>query len=123
MVLIIDDEESIIQVLKDKFEQENFYVLTASDGKKGLEFALNHQPDIILLDIIMPEMDGLTMLAKLRKDKRGKDTHVIILTNLSQDFLPPNSNISQASDYLIKANWKIGDVVKVVKKTLKSNGK
>lgn len=80
-ILIIDDEQAYSQVLSDTLKVK-YECFTAENGKKGLEMAFNHQPDLILLDISMPVMDGQTTLKELRKDKWGKTANVIFLTNL-----------------------------------------
>jgi len=117
-ILIIEDEMSLLEALKIKFTKEGFGILEAKNGVEGLEVAKKEHPDLILLDIIMPKMDGLTMLSRLREDKWGKDVPVILLTNLND-----SEKISEASkegvyDFLVKSDWHIDDVVKKVKETL-----
>ena len=82
-ILIVEDDQSLLQALTLRLERENFKIISARDGEDGLEQAKNLHPDLILLDIIMPRMDGITMLKKLRTDEWGKKVSVIILTNLS----------------------------------------
>ncbi|PWB39134.1 MAG: response regulator [Parcubacteria group bacterium] len=117
-ILIVEDEAPQLMALKHKFSQD-FKVLTAHDGLDGLNIALAEHPDIILLDIIMPRMDGLTMLAKLREDSWGQEAKVIILTNLSN--VPRESTLSQDKtlDYLVKTDWTLEQVVQKVKRSLK----
>ncbi len=115
-ILIVEDEHALLQVLADKFGREGFLALTAPDGQAGLEAALKHKPDVIVLDIIMPSMDGLQMLKKLRENKWGQNVPVLILSNLSEpeyteEILNSDPNVS----YLIKSNWGLDDVVKKVK--------
>ena len=118
-ILIIEDEESLLQALKDKISRENHCnILEAKNGKEGLEMALKKHPDLILLDIIMPVMDGMTMLKKLREDKWGKDAKVIILSNLSDAEKASESLEQGVHDYLVKTDWHIDDVVKKVRGTL-----
>jgi two-component system alkaline phosphatase synthesis response regulator PhoP len=118
-VLIVEDEDFLIEALEDRFLVEGFAVLKAMDGKEGLQSALENKPDIILLDIVMPVMDGVTMLHLLREKEEGKNIPVIFLTNLSsaESIYGPLSDMS--SGYLVKANWKLDDVVKKVKEVLK----
>lgn len=80
-ILIIEDELAYVRLLRDKLIRR-YDVLHAPDGKEGLNLALKQHPDLILLDVRMPKMDGLTVLKELRKDKRGKTAKVILLTNL-----------------------------------------
>ncbi|NQU83611.1 MAG: response regulator [Parcubacteria group bacterium] len=117
-ILIVEDEISLIRILSARLKEEGFDVLEANNGKKGLEIALKEHPDLILLDIIMPLMDGMKMLEKLRKDSWGKEAKIIVLTNLS------NGTVGEAvekgvKDYLIKADWKLGEVIEKVKNRLK----
>lgn len=114
-ILIVEDEESMLEILADHFTREGFDVLKAKNGEEGLKAAFKDHPDLILLDIIMPKMDGLTMLKKLRKDDRGKDIPVIMLSNLSGAGEVANAIQEGAFGYLIKTAWKIDDVVKRVK--------
>lgn len=92
--------------------------MKAVNGKKGLELALSKKPDIILLDIVMPVMDGISMLKALRRDDRGKDVPVIILTNLSDAQSAADTLENKAFDFLVKSDWKLEDVVKKVKEKL-----
>jgi DNA-binding response OmpR family regulator len=117
-ILIVEDEDPIRKALQEKLAREGFRVITASEGKQGLDTALTEKPDIILLDIVMPIMDGLSMLEKLRKDEWGKDVPVIMLTNLSDSDKIAQSTEKGVYDYLVKSDWKIEDVVTKVKEKL-----
>lgn len=118
-ILIVEDDLDLLEVLRKKFTMEKFEVLQAADGKIGLEEALHSHPDLILLDIIMPIMDGMTMLGKLRQDTWGKDVPVILLTNLSDESKVAEAMKHGVYDYLVKADWNISDVVKKVRAKLK----
>lgn len=117
-ILIIEDEEAVLKVLATKFDHEGFQTLEAKDGEAGLTQARVERPDIILLDIVMPKMDGLTMLKELRKDPWGKKVPVVILTNLSDDKDIAEAMVSGVYDFLVKSSWEIEDVVKRVKERL-----
>lgn len=117
-ILIVDDEPMLLTALADKFTRKNFEVITAKNGKEGLTSALENRPDIILLDVIMPVMDGKTMLYELRKDDWGKNVKIILLTNLSDPAKITRSMLEMTSGYLEKAAWKIEDIVKYVRKVL-----
>lgn len=120
-ILIIEDEASQRKALAEKFTREGFMVLEAKDGVQGLAVALEAQPDLILLDIVMPKMDGMTMLKKLRKKSAwGKTVPVILLTNLSADSEEINKGIAENEPayYLVKSDWSIGDVVAKVRERL-----
>ncbi|MFZ2664426.1 MAG: response regulator [Patescibacteria group bacterium] len=119
IVLIVEDEQSLLKALADKFTREGFKILEAKNGKEGLVVASHHHPDLILLDIIMPVMDGMTMLFKLREKVWCRNVPVILLTNLSE----ATERIVEAhrrgvNDYLIKSDWTLEDIVHKVKKKL-----
>ena len=118
-ILIIEDEKALLAVLSDKFKREGFVVFQATDGKAGLEVAVKQKPELIILDIIMPSMDGLQMLKKLREDKWGNSVKVLILSNLSD---PDQLNVAREQgvvEYMVKSNWGLNDVVNKVKETLR----
>lgn len=119
-VLVVEDEVSVLKALSDKFSREGFIVFGAEDGKKGLKVAMENRPDVILLDLLMPKMGGMEMLAELRKDEGwGKTVPVVILTNLSADDKILGGVVKdQPSFYLLKSDWKIADVVTKVKEAL-----
>jgi len=117
-ILIVDDEAPLSKVLKDKFESTGFEVLTAKNGEEGLMKAVTQKPDLILLDIVMPRLDGMTMLKKLREDEWGKGVEVILLTNLSDNDKVRQALKNNVYYYLIKSNWKLEDLVIKVKEKL-----
>lgn len=118
-ILLVDDDEIILKVLADKLKLEGFTVTEARDGVEGLNKALAEQPDLILLDIMLPKMDGLTMFKKLREDKRGKDIPAIVLTILSEAEKVSEALENGVYTYLVKMDVQIEDVVKKVKEKLK----
>ena len=119
-ILIIEDELPLRKALIEKFKHEGFEVLSAVDGEDGLATALTGQPDIILLDIIMPKMDGMTMLNKLRETNAwGKNVPVIMLTNVTaDDEITRAVNTNEPAYYLVKSNWSLNDIVQKVKERL-----
>jgi CheY-like chemotaxis protein len=107
-VLIIEDDEIIRRSYVKLLQIENYEVHEAADGQKGLEAALQQKPDVILLDLLMPEMNGETMLEELRKDSWGKDAKVIILTNFDKPKAIYETLVqNNALNYLVKANTNI----------------
>jgi DNA-binding response OmpR family regulator len=117
-ILVVEDELPILQAIVDKFSRENFEVLQAKNGVEGVDIALKEKPDVVLLDIVMPEMDGLEALKKIRADEWGKEVPIFLLTNLSD-----MEKISEAvqigiAGYLVKSDWKLEDVVVKVKEKL-----
>jgi two-component system OmpR family response regulator len=122
-ILIVEDDASLLHGLVDKFTHKQFEVLSAANGAEGLASALENRPQVILLDIIMPQIDGLTMLQKLRETGEwGKSVPVIFLTNLSAE----NENImariatDEPVSYLIKSAVSIQDVVDKVRACFES---
>ena len=118
-ILIVEDEPTLLRVIAEKLAHEGFIALEAKNGKEGLALALKKRPELILLDIIMPVMDGVTMLAKLRSDAWGKNVPVVILTNLSDERKVSLAIEKGVFDYLVKSDWTLEDVVKKVKERLK----
>ena len=117
-ILIVEDDEPLAEVLSERFDNEGFEVLTANDGVKGLMLALDKQPDVILLDIVMPKLDGLTMLKNLRTYERGKDIRVVVMTNLSDSKEVHEALANGAHDFLVKSDWAMADLVESVRKQL-----
>ncbi len=122
-ILIIEDEKSLREALVDILHIKNFSTIEAKNGREGVELALEKHPDLILLDIIMPEMDGMTALKKIRKESEdwGKDVPVIILTNLTAtDEQPVLDAMENKSTYfLIKSDNKLHDIVSKIEDILK----
>lgn len=117
-ILIVEDDASLRKALLEKLEREGFAVSEAENGEEGLEVALRERPDLVLLDIVMPRMDGLTVLSTLRKDSWGKSAKVVMLTNLSDGESVLKSLNDAAFDYLVKADWKLEDIVKKIRERL-----
>jgi DNA-binding response OmpR family regulator len=118
-VLIVEDEEMLVNMYISKFEKEGFDPIKALNGKQGLELAEKEKPEIILLDVIMPEMDGFMVLKELKSNSKTKSIPVIMLTNLGQDEDIKKGNELGAKDYLVKANLTPAQVVEKVKEILK----
>ena len=119
IVEIVEDDRPLLSVLTERFTNEGYKVISAITSDEGLDLALKNKPDLILLDIVMPKMDGLTMLEKLRKDPWGKTANVILLTNLSADEKITKAVTElEPSYYLIKTDWKMDDIVERVKSVL-----
>jgi DNA-binding response OmpR family regulator len=117
-IAIVEDDQAISQMYRFKFEAEGFTVQTAENGKLGLELAESMKPDVILLDLMMPEMTGDEMLEKLRATAWGKDIKVIILTNVGEQEIPPKVKELGVSDVILKADMTPRQVTEVVNKLL-----
>jgi len=118
-VAIVEDDETLANTLGDELQDAGYKVIKALNGREGLTMVIKEHPDLILLDIIMPEMDGITMLNELRNDDWGKSVPVIILTNLSEANKVAKAFVKGAFDYLVKSSWKLEDVVEKVDEKLK----
>lgn len=122
-ILIVEDEESMLNAISDYLETQEFATLTASDGEEGLGIALKDHPDLILLDILMPKMDGMIMLQKLREDEWGKSAPVIILTNVSPDANSLINSVlkNEPAYYLVKSDVMLEGIVDKIKDVLKTS--
>ncbi len=118
-IAIVEDDQAISQMYRIKFEAEGFTVETAENGKLGLELAESMKPDIILLDLMMPEMNGDEMLAKLRKTPFGKNIKVIILTNMGEQEIPEEVKKLGVVAVILKADMTPRQVAELVKAQLK----
>lgn len=120
-ILIVEDEASLRGALSDKFIREGFTVFEAKDGEIGLEIAVREQPEILLLDMMMPKMDGITMLHQLRlKSEWGKTVPVLLLTNVSSGDKRMLREMADDGSvyYLVKSDWSIGKLVEEVRRTI-----
>lgn len=118
-VLIIEDDEMLVNMYAAKFEADGFIVEKALNGRKGIEIAKEVNPDIILLDIMMPEVDGFTVLKELKSETSDiKDKPIVMLTNLGQDEDIEKGTQLGACDYLVKANLTPSQVVTKIKEVL-----
>lgn len=117
-IAIIEDDQAISQMYRIKFEAEGYEVETAENGKLGLELTEKMQPDIILLDLMMPEMTGDEMLVQLRKTTWGKDIHVIILTNMGEQEAPSILKELGVRRFIVKAEMTPRQVAEMVKAEL-----
>lgn len=119
-VLIIEDDPFIADVYVLKLESEGYDVETAEDGMKGLSMLKNNKYDIILLDILMPNLDGFKVLEQIKMRPDISKVPVIILTNLSQKKDIQKGIDLGASDYIIKTKFTPTEVVKTIAKVLES---
>lgn len=104
-ILLVEDEEMLSSMYKTKFEKEGYPITVASDGEDALEKAKNGSYNMILLDIILPKLDGFAVLKSLRAMDAYKTTPIIMLSNLGQEEDIEKGKKLGASDYMIKANF------------------
>lgn len=124
VLLLVEDEKILVDNLEAKLIAEGIEVVKAYDGVEGLKLALEKHPDLILLDILLPKMDGVSLLKKLREDPWGSDAPVIILTNLDNPGVIADA-ISVDSrnllEYMLKTDWSLADMISKVKHRLEKN--
>lgn len=118
-IMIVEDDSFVMDIYQTKLSQEGYEVLPAENGAEAIKKLEKEIPDLVLLDIIMPYVDGLQVLRKIKADEKLKDIPVILLTNLSQ-----KENINEglglgADDYLIKSHFTPSEVLEKIKKYIK----
>ncbi len=118
-IAVIEDDIAIAQMYRMKFEALDWEVETANNGVFGLQLCEHMRPDIILLDIMMPEMTGDEMLTKLRATDWGRDIKVIILTNMGESEVPDVVKTLNVEAYILKADMTPRQVAELIQKTLK----
>lgn len=114
-VLIIEDDRFLQKILLTKFQKEGFDVRTASDGEEGLKMMLEKPSALILLDLILPKLDGFQVMAEMRTNPRLKSIPVVVVSNLSQEEDQRRAAELGAVEFLVKANFSINDIVKHAK--------
>lgn len=120
-ILVVEDEEILLAALQEELKQGGYETMGAIDGEDGLAKVKTFKPDLILLDLVMPKMDGMVMLQKLKDDSETRNVPVVILTNLS-DYERISEALSLgAKDYLVKANYSLADLMEKVKAVLQRN--
>lgn len=117
-ILFIEDEAALQKAIGDLLREQGYEVISAIDGKNGLDLARKLKPDLILLDLILPKMHGLKVLEDLKRDTATKTVPVIILTNIEDAEDIEKAIALGASTYLVKANYDLEEVIKKVKQSL-----
>ena len=117
-ILIVEDEEILLTALSEELKQEGFNVVGAKDGQEGVEKAQSEKPDLVLLDLVMPRLDGIGALKAMKDNAEIRDIPVVILTNLSDYDKISDALSLGAMDYLVKANYRLEDLVNKIKTVL-----
>jgi DNA-binding response OmpR family regulator len=117
-ILIVEDEEILRKVLQEKFTKENFSVKTAKDGGAVMALVKSFKPDLILLDIVLPKKDGLTVLQELRDNAEFSTIPVIMTSNLGEDEKIKLALKLGAVDYLVKTQHSVSEIIDQAKKYL-----
>lgn len=120
-VVLCEDDETIRDMYTLKFQESGFDIVTASDGETGLALIKDHKPDIALVDVMMPKMDGFAVLTELKKDESTKNIPVLLLTNLGQKADVEKGKQLGAVNYIVKASLTPAQVVEEVKKHLQKS--
>ena len=117
-ILVVEDETFLVKIYAVKLKKEGFDVTIATDGEEAVRLAADVRPDLILLDLILPKMNGFEALEKMRANPANKATPVIVLSNLGQEEDIKRAQALGADDYLVKANFSIQDVIAKMKEVL-----
>ena len=117
-LLVVEDEEILLTALSEELLGEGFDVIKAHDGVEGVEKAASEKPDLILLDLVMPRLDGLGALKQMKDNPLTKDIPVVILTNLSDYDKVSEALALGARDYLVKANYRMEELINKIKVVL-----
>ena len=118
VILAVEDDKFLMNVHRSKLTKEGFEVFLASNGKEALELAKKNHPDMILLDLIMPVMDGFETLKALKSDPELKNIKVVILSNLSQEEDRQRALDMGAVDFVVKANVSFREIIEKIRKNL-----
>lgn len=117
-ILLVEDDQMIREMYQTKFKSEGYEVITAENGGEGWAKAQSELPDIVMLDIILPMLDGFAVLEKIKANESTKNIAVVLLTNLGTDEDRAKGEQLGAVDYLVKANMTPEQVSKTIKKYL-----
>lgn len=117
-ILFVEDEASLQKTVGEVLEQEGFEVLRALDGETGLQLAKTQNPDLILLDLILPKKDGFQVIKELKEDPATSGLKIIVLTNLGGSSDVERAISLGATNYLVKADYEIEEVVQKIKEFL-----
>lgn len=118
-ILVIEDDPVLSMMYRTKLEADGFVLEMAGNGADGLALAKSKKPDLVLLDIIIPQLDGFSVLEELKNDAKTKKIPVILLTNLGTDEDKKKGEELGAADYLVKANFTPEQISQTIKQYLK----
>ena len=117
-ILIVEDDKFLRELISKKLVNEQFDICQALDGKEGIDKILEEKPNLILLDLILPVMDGFSVLSKMKENQEISKIPVIVLSNLSQEGEIKRAMDLGAKDFLIKAHFTPGEIVGKIKQIL-----
>ncbi len=122
-LLIVEDDSFLYSLIVERLKKEGYNILTATDGIQALKVLETKTPDLIILDIIMPGMNGFEVLKKIKADPKYKDTLIIILSNLGQEHEIEEAKKLGADEFLVKANFTPKEIIEKINALLKKKGK
>lgn len=117
-ILIVEDEAILRGLLVTTLQAEGYDVYEAKNGREGLASALKRRPRLILLDIVMPEMSGMDMLKRLRRDTWGRSASVILLTNLGDTESIESAKGFGVREYLVKSDWSLDELAERIEELI-----
>jgi len=117
-ILFIEDESALQKTFGEILKQNNYKMISALDGETGLRLAQDEKPDLILLDLILPRLNGFEVLKKLKENPQLKEIPIIVLTNLEEVSSVEKAIESGATTYLVKAQYSLEEVIQKIKQAL-----
>lgn len=118
-ILIIEDDKFLRELITRKLTSEGYQTIEAADGEEGVRMTKSEKPDLVLLDLILPGIDGFEALTRIRKEEETVNVPVVILSNLGQKEDIEKGLKLGATDYLIKAHFSPGEIIEKVSSILK----
>ncbi|MCX6720515.1 MAG: response regulator [Candidatus Staskawiczbacteria bacterium] len=116
-ILIVEDDKEFLWILRQRFETEGFSIVFAQDGQEGLDMTIEEKPDLILLDIMMPKMDGIEMARNLKE--KGITSQIIFLTNFGDaEHISQAIGVAKETDYIVKSDMHVDQIILRVKERL-----
>jgi DNA-binding response OmpR family regulator len=113
-ILLVEDDPMIVEMYKMRLEEEGFEVLITDRGSEALEWAMSRRPEVVLLDIILPEVDGFSILQNLKNSQETKDIPVLLLTNLGQESDQEKGRQMGVTDYFVKSQHTPADIIQKI---------
>ncbi|MCK4454369.1 response regulator [Candidatus Parcubacteria bacterium] len=118
-ILLVEDDPSLIDIYTTKLKQDGFSVRVAKNGQEAFELLKKEVPDLLVLDIVLPQVDGWDVLSKIKENKKWEKIPIVILSNLGQKAEVEKGLKLGAEEYLIKAHYTPSEIVEEIKKILK----
>lgn len=117
-ILVVEDEQALQEAIKLKLKKDGVNVVTASSGEEALDYLKNNKPDLLWLDILLPGVDGIEVLRKVREDFKMNDLPVVIVSvSVGQEKVKQSQEL-EANDYIVKSEYNLVEIIKRVKKFL-----